>query len=77
MRLIIRFCLILIYRRTEAILQCLGQSTDLAKKVALNKGKPIRLSKVATYDFFSSIVIKNSIITKLIPFFAQTLGIMV
>ncbi|XP_056018047.1 helicase with zinc finger domain 2-like isoform X3 [Ostrea edulis] len=30
--------------RTEAILQCLGQSTDLAKKVALNKGKPIRLN---------------------------------
>ncbi|XP_061168140.1 helicase with zinc finger domain 2-like [Saccostrea echinata] len=31
--------------RTESILQCLGQSTDLAKKVALCNGKSIHLNK--------------------------------
>lgn len=34
-----------IFSRIEAILKCLGQSTDLAKKIALNKGKYNRLSK--------------------------------
>lgn len=33
------------FRRIEAVLKCLGQSTDLAKKIALNGGRSNQLSK--------------------------------